>query len=198
MGCRKMWILGAALCGAVLCGASSQAGSITFLATGTFTSSGTSNFTSPDGLTTVDYTSTLSTATVPPTNNVNLGTFTVASADTSPTPVSDTFTLLVTDTATGHTITFSGTMAGSISDSASSASMVFSSPLTQTLDGFAFTIVSRDAGVPGQVNLNAPTTNGGVSTINATVSLIPEPNSVVLLGLAVPGLAGLAYRRARR
>ena len=45
MGCRKMWILGAALCGAVLCGANSQAGSITFLATGVFTSSGTSTFT---------------------------------------------------------------------------------------------------------------------------------------------------------
>ncbi len=35
---RKTWILGAALCGALLCGANSQAGSITFLATGTFSS----------------------------------------------------------------------------------------------------------------------------------------------------------------
>jgi len=197
MVCRKTWILGAALCGAVLCGASSQAGSITFLATGTFTSSGTSDFTSPDGLTTVDYTSLVSSASPPPTNNVNLGTFTVASTDTNDFPVNDTFTLLVTDTATGHAITFSGTMAGIISSNLSTASIVFSSPLTETLDGFIVTIANHDAGVAGQVNLNSPATNGGVSTINASVA-VPEPASVVLLGLAVPALAGLGYRRSRR
>jgi hypothetical protein len=197
MVCRKTWILGAALCGAVLCGASSQAGSITFLATGTFTSSGTSDFTSPDGLTTVDYTSLVSTASPPPTNNVNLGTFTVASTDPTLTAVSDTFKLQVADIATGDTITFSGTMSGLISSSNSTASIVFSSPLTQTLDGFIVTIANHDAGVAGQVNLNSPTTNGGVSTINASVA-IPEPASVVLLGLAVPALAGLGYRRSRR
>jgi hypothetical protein len=197
MVCRKTWILGAALCGALLCGANSQAGSITFLATGTFTSSGTSDFTSPDGLTTVDYTSLVSSASPPPTNNVNLGTFTVASTDTNDFPVNDTFTLLVTDTATGHAITFSGTMAGIISSNLSTASIVFSSPLTQTLDGFIFTIANHDGGTPGQVNLNSPATNGGVSTINASVA-VPEPASVVLLGLAVPALAGLGYRRSRR
>jgi hypothetical protein len=197
MVCRKTWILGAALCGALLCGANSQAGSITFLATGTFTSSGTSDFTSPDGLTTVDYTSLVSSASPPPTNNVNLGTFTVASTDTNDFPVNDTFTLLVTDTATGHAITFSGTMAGIISSNLSTASIVFSSPLTETLDGFIVTIANHDAGVAGQVNLNSPATNGGVSTINASVA-VPEPASVVLLGLAVPALAGLGYRRSRR
>jgi hypothetical protein len=197
MVCRKTWILGAAMCGALFCGASSQAGSITFLATGTFTSSGTSDFTSPDGATTVDYTSLVSTANPPPTNNVNLGSFTVASTDPTLTAVSDTFTLLVTNTATGDTITFSGTMAGAISSTSSTASIVFSSPLTETLDGFIFTIANHDGGTPGQVNLNSPTTNGGVSTINATVA-VPEPASVVLLGLAVPALAGLGYRRSRR
>jgi len=57
MGCRKTWIWGAALCGALLCGANSQAGTIDFLATGTFTSNGTPTFTSTDGLTSVAYTS---------------------------------------------------------------------------------------------------------------------------------------------
>ena len=76
---------------------------------------------------------------------------------------------------------------------------MFSTPLSQTLDGFIFTIVNADQTMPGRVNLNAPTTNGGVSTIDAIVtSAVPEPSSVVLLGLAVPALAGLAYRRARR
>jgi PEP-CTERM motif len=202
MGCRKTWILGAALCGALLCGANSQAGSIDFLATGTFasgTTPGTSVYTAVDG-TTVTYTSAFSTATVPPTNNVNLGTFTTASGEpsTSPETVSSAFTLTVENIATTDTITFSGTLTGTISGTTSSAYVVFSSPLTENLDGYIFTIVNADQGTSGRVNLNAPSTSGGVSTINATVSAVPEPASVVLLGLAVPALAGLAYRRARR
>jgi hypothetical protein len=201
MGCRKTWILGAALCGALLCGANSQAGSIDFLATGTFTSSSSPTFESSDGLSSVAYTSANSMATVPPVNNINLGTFTAAStaAPATPSTVSDTFTLVVTDIATTNTITFVGTMSGAISGSTSSASVVFSSPLTETLDGFVFTIVSADGGKAGTVNLNAPTTNGGVSTINASVTaVVPEPTSIALLGLAVPALAGLAFRRVRR
>ena len=100
MGCRKTWILGAALCGALLCGANSQAGSISYLATGTFTTSGTSVYTSPDALTSVSYTSEFSTVTVPPPSIVSLGTFTTASTSSSPITVSDTFTLTVTNTAT--------------------------------------------------------------------------------------------------
>jgi PEP-CTERM motif len=202
MGCRKTWILGAALCGALLCGANSQAGTITFLATGTFDSGltpGTPVFTAADGVTSVTDSATLSTASVPPTNNVNLGMLTTASTESAGTPqsVSSNFTLTVENTVTMDTITFSGVLSGSISSTTSNASIIFSSPLTQTLDGFIFTIVSADQGNHGQVNLNAPTTNGGTSTINAAVS-VPEPASVVLLGLAVPALAGLRYRRARR
>jgi PEP-CTERM motif len=201
MGCRKTWILGAALCGALLCGANSQAGSISFLTTGVFTSTDSPTFNSADGLTTVNYVTapTIPTATAPPTANINLGTFVTSSTapTAAPSTVSDTFTLTVTDVATSDTITFSGTMSGTISSSASSASIVFSSPLSQTLDGFIFTIVSADGGTAGTVNLNAPATNGGMSTINATVA-VPEPTSIALLGLAVPALAGLVFRRVRR
>jgi PEP-CTERM motif len=201
MGCRKTWIFGVALCGAILCGANSQAGSISFLTTGVFTSSDSPTFTSTDGLTAVNYVTapTIPTATVPPTANVNLGTFVTSSTapTTSPSTVSDTFTLTVTDVATADTITFSGTMSGMISSSGSSASIVFSSPLSQNLDGFIFTIVSADGGKAGTVDLNAPTVNAGMSTINATVS-VPEPTSIALLGLAIPALAGLVFRRVRR
>ena len=34
---RKMWLFGVALCGAIVYGSNSEAGSINFLATGTFT-----------------------------------------------------------------------------------------------------------------------------------------------------------------
>jgi hypothetical protein len=195
MVCRKTWILGAALCGAVLCGANSQAGSITYLATGVFTTSGTSTFT--NGVASVTDTATLSTASVPPPTFANLGTFTTVNPGSTQISANDTFTLTIENTATTDTIKFSGTMSGSFSDTSSSAFIQFSTPLTQTLDGFIFTIVSADGGTPGRVNLNAPLTNGGQSTINASVA-VPEPASVVLLGLAVPALAGLGYRRSRR
>jgi len=196
MRLRKTWVLGAALCAALLCGAESRAGTINFLATGVFSSSSTPTFT--NGGTTVDYTALASTATVPPTNNVSLGTFTTASTSVSPDSTIDTFTLTVTNTDTLDFVTFSGTMSGAISGTTSSASIVFSSPLTQSLDGFLVSIVSADNGTPGRVNLNAPSTNGGVSSISATISVVPEPTSAALLGLAVPVLAGLVYRRARR
>jgi hypothetical protein len=198
MGFRKTWVFGAALWGALLCGANSQAGSISFIATGSFTPSSTATYT--NGPASVTYTSLgLSSATTPA--NVSLGTFTTASSPPSSpsTAVSSTFTLTVENIATFDMITFTGTMSGSISPSSSSASVVFSTPLSETLDGFIFTIVNADQNMPGRINLNAPTTNGGVSTIDAIVtSAVPEPSSVVLLGLAVPALAGLAYRRARR
>jgi hypothetical protein len=195
MVCRKTWILGAALCGAVLCGANSQAGSITYLATGVFTTSGTSTFT--NGVASVTDTAIVSTASVPPPTFANLGTFTTVNPGSTQISANDTFTLTIENTATTDTIKFSGTMSGSFSDTSSSAFIQFSTPLTQTLDGFIFTIVSADGGTPGRVNLNAPLTNGGQSTINASVA-IPEPASVVLLGLAVPAVAGLGYRRSRR
>jgi len=142
MVCRKTWILGAALCGAVLCGANSQAGSITYLATGVFTTSGTSTFT--NGVASVTDTATLSTASVPPPTFANLGTFTTVNPGSTQISANDTFTLTIENTATTDTIKFSGTMSGSFSDASSSAFIQFSTPLTQTLDGFIFTIVSAD------------------------------------------------------
>jgi hypothetical protein len=199
MGCRKTWIWGAALCGALLCGANSQAGTVNFLATGEFGTSLTPTFT--NGPASVTYTSNISSAVVPPATNVNLGTFTTASTSATSTPTVDTFTLTVTDTdsPTLNFITFSGTMGGAISSNSSTAFVTFSSPLSQTLDGFVFTLVMADQGTAGRLNLNAPTTNNGVSNINATVNaVVPEPTSIALLGLAVPALAGIAYRRVRR
>ncbi len=200
MRCRKMWILGAALCGALLCGSSSQAGSISWIATGT-----PALYVTADGMSSVTYTSLgLSMATVPPPSNVSLGTLTTASTapDGTPSTVGTAFTLTVTEVlpTSGPSITFTGFMAGGLSTDASSAYLQFTSPLSQNLGGFIFTIVNADQGMPGRINLNAPTTNGGVSSISATVSMaaIPEPASAVLLGLAIPALAGLAYRRNRR
>jgi hypothetical protein len=200
MGCRKTWIFGAALCGALLCGANSQAGTVDFLASGFFVSSETPTFN--NGPARVAYTSAISSVVVPPATNINLGMFTTASTSASTTPVVDSFVLTVTDItlgSAGGSISFIGSMSGTISSGTSNASVVFSSPLSQTLDGFVFTIVSADGGHVGTVNLNAPTTNGGVSTISATVdAVVPEPTSIALLGLALPALAGLAYRRVRR
>ena len=59
-----------------------------------------------------------------PAPNDSLGTFTTLSGSSSPsTPVTSTFTLTVENIATFDTITFTGTMTGSISGTSSSASI---------------------------------------------------------------------------
>jgi hypothetical protein len=202
MGFRKTWIFGAALCVALLCAPNSQAGPISFFTFGDFTPPGpppTSTYTNVSGAV-INYDSSgVLTATAPPSDNTNLGSFSTLGSSGASSAVSSVFTLTVENLATFDFITFTGTLTGSLSGTSSNADIQFSSPLSQTLDGFVFTIANADSGHPGQVNINDPTNNNGVSTINAVVSsAVPEPSSIALLGLAVPALAGLAYRRARR
>ena len=77
MGFRKTWVLGAALCGALLCGANSRAGTISFIADGTFMSSGAQTSSSGNSTVTYDLLG-LQTATTP--TNVSLGNFTSSTA----------------------------------------------------------------------------------------------------------------------
>ena len=202
MKTRKLAWIGMALGVMLLWGAGARADFITYLAGGIFTGGttpGTPTYTAPtDPGTTVTYTTTISTATFPPATQVSLGTFTAASGAATPVALGGLFDLTILNTATGHSILFVGTVGGTLTATTSTGFVQFAGPLTQKLDNALFTILSADSNVPGRVNLGAPTTNGGMTTINGLVNAVPEPSSLVLLGLGGPALAGLAYRRARR
>ena len=122
MGCRKTWIFGA-LCGALLCGPNSQAGSITFVATGIFNNGLSFYPTYVNGPAYVEYTYPPSQpATVPPPplpTPVSLGTITTSLVPLSspPTPVSSTLTLTVYNISTGDFITFVANLGGAVSNS---------------------------------------------------------------------------------
>lgn len=176
---------------------------LNYLPTGIFTGGatpGTPTFTAPtDPGTTITFTNSPSSATVPPPNQVSLGTFTTASGSATSVALSGGFDLTILNTDTSDSITFHGVLSGSISATSSTAAhILFSGPLEQVLDGFTIMILSADSSVPGEVNLGAPTTNGGVTTVNGEINFVPEPSSLALLGLGGPALAGLAYRRIRR
>jgi hypothetical protein len=193
------------LAGMLLWGAGARA-DFNFLVTGVFTGGttpGGPTFTSADGLTTVDFgNNVVPFAPPPPSTQTGLGSFTTASTATgaAPSPLTGGFTLTIEDLATLNTITFSGTLGGAISQNASTGFVVFSGPLTQVLDGVTFVILSADSGVAGRVNFGFPglvsPSTTGTTTVNGSLS-VPEPSSVLLLGLGGTAFVGLAYRRRK-
>jgi hypothetical protein len=127
-------------------------------------------------------------------------TFTVGYTDvitiTNPAPggATGTFTITGTLTATGVFKSSSGAFAGTITN-------VYNPPLNQgpiTLTGLPFTV---NFGT-GQVNdlfgtptIGSPLGTQGTGNLGSTINSIPEPSSVVMLGLGLVGVAGIGLRR---
>jgi hypothetical protein len=105
---------------------------------------------------------------------------------------------VIFNTATLDSITFNGTLGGALTSSGSTGFVQFAGALTQNLDGFIFTIESADSGSAGRVNLGAPGTTTGTTTVNGNISIVPEPTALALLGLGSPVLLGfVAHRRPK-
>jgi PEP-CTERM motif len=185
---------GLVLGGMLLLGPGAHATTVTYLTTGTFTSSGTSAYT--QGPVTIAYTSSgPNTLTVPPGSQVSFGTFTVSTASATLTTVSDTFTLRIIEISpTSSTLTFVGKLSGKVSQSESFAFVGFAAPLKQDLGHIAYTIESSDDGTRGRVNLLPPAYGGGATAIAGLVAHAPEPSTMVMLGLGAPALLVVMYR----
>jgi hypothetical protein len=192
--------------GAVLAlGSSAQADVVTFVTTGVFSggtnsTSGTATYTDNTNHVLITYTpSTNNTVTVPPASQVSFGTFnTTGTTATSNATIGGTFTLNIVQTApTAGTVSFVGSVSGTITGTSSQAFVQFNTPLSHTIGLATYTIVSADGGSPGRVNFSPPSTNAGISTINGSVDLVPEPSSLVLSALLAPALLALVAHTRR-
>lgn len=190
----------------LLSGGAAQAGqTISFITTAIFTGgdlAGTNEYLdAAHGIDILFNDSLNNTVTVPPATHVSFGTFdTSATTNTTAIPVNSSFILTVTETNgpnPGASIVFNGTFSGDLGLNSSSATLQFSGPLTQNIGPISFAIASADGGTPGAVFLSPPTTNNGVSTISGGVNAlsVPEPSSVVMMGLSVSAGMVLVLRR---
>jgi len=140
---------------------------------------------------------------VPPSSSASFGTFDTTGTDAADfVPVTGTFTLSIFQSApTVANLSFVGTLTGTLRADNSQAYIQFDAPLSQTLGDILYQIVSADGTsptdhTPGRVNLAPPTTNLGVSTIQGRVGrAVPEPSTLVLMGIGGPALMAIRYRR---
>jgi hypothetical protein len=192
----------------LLSGGVTEAGSISFVTTAIFTGgdlAGTNEYLDAANGVDILYNSALNNSvTVPPASHVSLGTFDTSATTTSvPVPVVSNFILNITETSgpdVGGNLVFQGTLTGDMAVSSSNVVLQFDSPLTGNIGSINFAITSADGGTLGAVFLAPPATNNGTSTTSGIVDAIavPEPSSVVMMGLGVSAGIMVLVLRGRR
>jgi hypothetical protein len=186
--------------------AAAQAELVTYITSGIFDGGdapGTSTYTDLTNGISIAFTSS-GTQVADITSGPTLATFgtfdTSLTTATSNVPVTSGFTLSIfqIDPAPNGPLTFLGALSGSLSFGNSGASVQFSGPLTQSLGSIFYQIVSADDGFLGRVNLSPPSLNNGQSTISGRVGSVPEPSTLVLMGIGAPALVAVRYRKKKK